>query len=120
MQIVVLQRLEQLEEYEKNSFYCWPLYLKFRGKCKKSIYWANVVMNEGYIPIIPHLYHFMNKEYPRTEEIWRETSLDIFKRCDILFRILGESEGADKEVQLATELGIPVWRCECQIGVKMI
>lgn len=89
---------------KKIVFIAGPYISNPEENVRKAIYWANVVMNEGYIPIIPHLYHFMNKEYPRTEEIWRETSLDILKRCDILFRILGESEGADKEVQLATEL----------------
>jgi len=93
----------------KVAFMAGPYISNPEENIKQSLYWANIAMNRGYTPIIPHFYmHYLNKEYPRTEAIWREASLDILRKCDILARIPGQSEGADNECKLALELGIPI------------
>lgn len=44
----------------------------------------------------------------QTYEFWIEYTKHMLVGCDLLFRIPGESDGADGEVDLARELGIPV------------
>lgn len=44
-------------------------------------------------------------DYP----IWLDMCFEQIKRCDALFRMDGFSPGADKEVELAKKLGIPVF-----------
>ena len=39
----------------------------------------------------------------------------LIEQCDALFRIEGESRGADEDVRLALELGKPVYRSFSQI-----
>jgi hypothetical protein len=36
-------------------------------------------------------------------------SHSLLEKCDAIFRIKGESNGADKDVKLAVERGIPVY-----------
>lgn len=65
-------------------------------------------MELGFDVFIPHLtlfWHFIN---PRPVEFWYEYDLRILTRCDALFRISGESVGADKEVTRAKELSLPI------------
>ena len=66
------------------------------------------VAKAGHIPYIPHLTHFWDKEYPHPVEFWYEYDLNWLRCCDRVIRIPGESTGADREVELANELGIPV------------
>ena len=40
---------------------------------------------------------------------WMELAPEFVKRCDILLRLPGESNGADMEVVLAESLDIPVY-----------
>lgn len=82
--------------------------------------------NAGFSPVCPHLSCFLetgakyrrgNRDcwYARTEvygvtfEEWMEIDLSILAKCDYLFRLPGESEGADKEVEFATKNGILVY-----------
>lgn len=41
-------------------------------------------------------------------EAWLDYDLDVIRKCDGLVRLPGESAGADREVQLATALGLPL------------
>jgi hypothetical protein len=41
---------------------------------------------------------------------WLAVDLEIVSRCDAVYRLRGESPGADKEVAHAESLGIPVFR----------
>lgn len=47
------------------------------------------------------------------DEIWDEIQYPVAHRllhkCDAVLRIEGESKGADKDVEIAKELGIPVY-----------
>lgn len=69
---------------------------------------ANALMELGYCPIVPLLGHFQNELYPRKYEDWLKIDLEKVNRCDVVFRLSGESNGADREVAHAKELGIPV------------
>ena len=65
----------------------------------------------GYDVFIPHLSHYVHlhpectfeyEEYLKNDMAWLEVS-------DAVFRMPGESNGADAEVAKAKELGIPVF-----------
>lgn len=69
------------------------------------------LMQKGHSVFIPHYSHYMHlhpactfeyEEYLRNDMAWLEVSQGVL-------RLPGESVGADKEVQRARELGIPVF-----------
>ena len=71
-----------------------------------------------YSPIVAtHLHHLM---IPQSYNAWLEHCFDFIPHCDAMLRVNAvhygfvdyiqeESEGADREVELAKELGIPVF-----------
>jgi len=77
---------------------------------------ANELMNEGYMPFCPHLFHFQNISHTRPEREWLEIDKEWLKVCDVVLRLKGKSKGADAEVALAKKLGIPVVRTIEQLG----
>ena len=46
--------------------------------------------------------------FPRPYEFWLELDNYFLPLCEAVLRLPGQSNGADKEVQLARELKIPV------------
>lgn len=70
---------------------------------------AEILIEHGCIPIIPHLSLFWHLVYPHPIEFWYDYDLKILERCDCLLRLGGESKGADKEVIYAKSKGIPVF-----------
>ncbi len=75
---------------------------------KKALAYADVIINSGHTPLCPHLFHYLNKLYPQTEEKWKELDLNLLKKCDALIRLEGESKGADDEMEFARKNHIPV------------
>lgn len=63
----------------------------------------------GIRAFIPHLSHYRHLRKPRHYEAWMEIDFDWLGRCDVLVRLPGKSSGADREVALARESGIPVF-----------
>lgn len=63
----------------------------------------------GYIPFVPHLYHFWHKQIPGSYEQWMELDFAWLRRCDAMIRLFGISDGADREVQVARDIGMPVF-----------
>lgn len=59
------------------------------------------------IPFIPHLFHWWEDEHPHEYEFWLNLDLRFLAKCDILFRIEGESKGADAELEFARANNIP-------------
>ena len=70
---------------------------------------AQAITDMGAAVFIPHLFHFWHIMQPQLYAFW--TSLDnaMLKRCDALYRIPGDSPGADAEEDLAKTLGLPVF-----------
>ncbi len=72
---------------------------------------ARELVGMGHTPFVPHLYHWVHmassEELP--EDRWLGICLEWIPCCEGLFRIEGESIGADAEVALADDLGIPVY-----------
>ena len=69
---------------------------------------ANHLLNSGYAVYTPHLTHFQHIYNPRPKKDWLELDKEFLKVCDVVWRLPGTSKGADEEVKLAKELGIPV------------
>lgn len=69
---------------------------------------ADELMSMGYCPIVPLFTHFQHLHKPRNYEDWMSIDEEKVRRCDVLLRLPGESAGADREVGLATSIGIPV------------
>lgn len=62
------------------------------------------------VPVVPHLTHLWHLIAPQPYERWLEYDNELLARCDALYRLPGESAGADKEVERAVKhLGIPVF-----------
>jgi hypothetical protein len=46
---------------------------------------------------------------PLAEQVMYPTAQRLLQHCDAVLRLPGESKGADQDVKIAQELGIPVY-----------
>jgi hypothetical protein len=76
---------------------------------RNAIMVGNNLRSLGHTPFIPHLTHFWHLVQPHNIDYWYKYDLEWLEQCDALFRLPGESAGADKEVARAGELGLPVY-----------
>lgn len=65
--------------------------------------------NAGMLAYLPQLSVLHEMISPEPYEHWIEHGLAMVERCDGVYRIPGDSPGADREVAHAMELGIPVY-----------
>lgn len=75
---------------------------------RRQIDAANELINAGYAPFAPLLSHYQHIIHPQPHDVWMDIDLIWLAECDAVLRLLGESKGADIEVQFAIEHGIPV------------
>ncbi len=68
---------------------------------------GNSLADRGFAPYIPHYTHFWHMFYPHSYQFWLDLDMEFLIGCDALYRIAGDSEGADKEVQFAINNSIP-------------
>lgn len=82
----------------------------------RAIRAANLLMDAGAYPYVPHLSHFWHLVYQRPYEDWLALDMAYLECAAAVFRIAGESHGADKEVEWAEAHGVPVftemWRVD--------
>ena len=64
------------------------------------------IAEAGFVPFIPHLFHFWGRCYPHEYEFWMMQDIEWLKVCDAILRLPGESRGADREVGIAQDLGL--------------
>ena len=76
---------------------------------RSAILAGNRVLEKGHIPYIPHLTHFWHLLYPRPWSDWLMIDKEFLKLCDCVWRLPGDSNGADEEVALAINLNIPIF-----------
>ncbi len=85
---------------------------------RRQIDAANILMDFGYAPYTPLLFHFQELVHPRPEHEMLSLELEYLKICDALFRIIPRDEnnnviiskGADIEEQIANNNLIPVYK----------
>jgi hypothetical protein len=70
---------------------------------------ANSVLVLGGAPILPHLSHFWNLFFYHSWDEWMALDKQYLPMCDCVYRLPGESKGADIEVGWAKSLNIPVY-----------
>jgi len=69
---------------------------------------GNKLIDYGYYPFVPHLSHFQHMLKEQPYEKWLEIDIEWLKQCNVLLRLKGVSNGADKEVEFAKSVGIPI------------
>ncbi len=70
---------------------------------------ADTLLDNNYIPYIPHLTGFWHFHSYKEYDIWLAYDLEWIDACDVLLRLEGDSPGADKEVEYAVQNKIPVF-----------
>lgn len=65
--------------------------------------------DHGITPLIPHLSMLAHLISPRDISVWYAMDIELLSRCDALYRMFGNSKGADKEVKYAVKRKIPVY-----------
>lgn len=71
---------------------------------------ADDLADFGLYPYVPHLSHFWHVSFNRPYQYWLTLGMQFIPSCDAVFRMDGDSPGADAEVAMAEVLGIPVFR----------
>lgn len=84
----------------------------------KAVRFANHLLSSGMAyPLVPHLSMLWHTICPRPYEDWLEIDLAHMARCDGVIRLPGQSTGADDEVRIARERGMPVLTVRSNIWV---
>lgn len=76
---------------------------------RKAIDAAHEIRELGLLPYVPHLSAMWHLVYPREYEDWMEQDFAWVEQCHALFRVAGESSGADREMEFARSKNIPVF-----------
>jgi hypothetical protein len=76
---------------------------------RRQINAAEELINAGFVPFLPLLSHYQNEIHSHDYETWVRLDNSWIEVCHAVLRLPGESKGADGEVALARELGIPVY-----------
>jgi hypothetical protein len=70
---------------------------------------ANRLADLGFAPFVPQATHFWHMLFPRPYEFWLDLDNQFLPCCQAVLRLPGSSSGADKEVDFARRLRIPVF-----------
>jgi hypothetical protein len=70
---------------------------------------ADALQDAGHSPYCPHLSHWRHMRRARPYEDWIAEDLRWLAVCDAVLRLPGHSMGADREVEAARLLGLPVY-----------
>jgi hypothetical protein len=76
---------------------------------REAILAAEKLVKAEYTPYIPHLSHFWHIIAPHDYEFWLDYDLNWLAKCDAVLRLPGVSSGADREMEYAKNIGIPVF-----------
>lgn len=63
----------------------------------------------GFVPFVPHWGAMQQLYIPWTAEEWLEHDFLWLDKCEVLFRLSGESSGSDREVERAKTNGQPIF-----------
>jgi len=77
---------------------------------QRQIACCNALIDRGFIPFSPLLMSvYLHAQVDRSWETWMDIDYAWVEKCDGLLRLEGESTGADREIEHAKSLGIPVF-----------
>ena len=77
---------------------------------KEAIEAADIILNHGHVPYVPHLTHLWELVSHHSYEEWMALDEKWLAKCDVMYRIDGMSSGADREEEFARKNNIPVFR----------
>lgn len=80
---------------------------------QRAIEAGAMLRDMGFAPLVPHLTMLEDMHRPRTWDHWIETDLVWVRKADAVFRLPGESKGADVECAEAALHGVPVFTSVC-------
>jgi hypothetical protein len=86
---------------------------------RRGIDAANDLKRLGFIPFCPFLDAFWQLVHHMDYEELLDQDFAWIEVCDAVFRMPGESPGADREVAHARKLGIPVYHSMAQLDREM-
>ena len=81
---------------------------------------ADMLLKAGYAPYLPHLTHFWHMHRPGPYAQWTALDNEWVPLCHALWRMPGGSSGADAEVVLAEEHGLPVVRTLAELNAAAV
>jgi len=78
------------------------------GNARIAFAFADELIQLGFVPILPDnpAWHLA---FPKTYEEWMALDFALIAGCDAVFRLPGESPGADRETAFAIGRSIPVF-----------
>ena len=78
------------------------------GNARLAFLFADELIRFGFVPILPDnpAWHLVA---PKSYEEWMSHDFDLIAGCQALFRMEGESPGADREVAFALEHDVQVY-----------
>lgn len=76
---------------------------------RTAIMAGNDLMKNGFIPFVPHLSLLWQFLTPLDYRTWLEYDFEIVRRSDAVYRLPGQSPGADEEEQIAKAAKIPIF-----------
>jgi hypothetical protein len=96
----------------RRVYIAGPIGLNDSGRLERvraAIAAGDKIKRLGFAPFIPHLCHFWDEVFPDEYEAWMQYDFVWLATCHALFRVAGESPGADREVAWANANGLPVF-----------
>ena len=70
---------------------------------------AQRILEAGHVPINPLLSHHHEEEFHNEYEVYMRCDFSEILTCHLLYRALGESPGADREVAFAKRVGVRIY-----------
>lgn len=79
------------------------------GNCRSAVLAGDELLKSGFIPFVPHLSLLWQFLTPLDYRTWLEYDFEIVRRSDAVYRLPGQSPGADLEEAEAKKAKIPVF-----------
>ena len=101
----------EINNHTEKVFICSNYRGDVETNVDNAIHWCKKAINQGYLPIAPHLYfpQFLDDGIPSERESGITWGIDILNDCDELW-VCSEniSDGMKQEIVHAREQGIPI------------
>lgn len=100
---------EEEEKHRPKIYVAGPYSSSPQANTDNAVDVGELISLLGGDPFIPHLSHYRDVRHWHPYDFYIGEDLRWLAACDALFRIPGESKGADGEIAEAERLGIPVF-----------
>lgn len=87
----------------------WEVGSEGQHNVQRAIHAGQDLAEGGHTPFVPHLFALWDLVRPNGYEFYMTMCLAYVAKSDALVRLSGDSPGADREVELAKSLNIPIY-----------